>query len=133
MNTAIEMHDSEVLSIEREDRGKGFVLLNAYVHRTDGEPGVAPAEGGIQPIRIRFEEMTVEGEVGDLPTYIFEGSIKFGQNIQDNIVPFPAAYSGPVRMSVMLSPDARVVIVAGSGSSIEAEGEFKFVEHFPGQ
>jgi hypothetical protein len=131
MNTAVEMHDSEILSIDREETGQGSVLLDAYAHRTNGEPGVDPGEGGVQRIRIRVEEMAVEGEVGNLPAYILEGSVKFEQTIQDNIVPFPAAYFGRVRMSMILSPDARVVVVAGTGISFEAEGEFRFVENFP--
>jgi len=130
MNAAIEMHDSQILAIERAGTGLGSVFLKAYVHQTEGQPGVSPGEGGVQRVRIRVKEMTVEGEVGNLPADIYEGSIKFEQTVQDNIVPFPAAYSGPLQMTMMLSPDARVVVVGGSGISIEAEGEFRFVEHF---
>jgi hypothetical protein len=130
MNSAIEMHDSEFLAIEREGTGRGAVILDAYVHRADGEPGVVSGEGGVQRIRIGVQGMTVEGEVGDLPAWIFEGSIGFGKSVQDNMVPFPAAYSEPARISMTLSPDARVVVVAGSAISIEAEGEFRFVEYF---
>jgi hypothetical protein len=39
------------------------VLFDAYVHRTNGEPGVAPDEGGVQRIRMKVEAMTVEGQV----------------------------------------------------------------------
>jgi hypothetical protein len=130
MNAAIEMHDSELLALEREETGQGSVVLKAYVHRTEGEPGVTSGEGGVQRIRIRVEGMTVEGEVGSLPADIFEGSVKFAQTTHDNIVPFPASYSEPVRLSMMLSPDARIVVVAGTGISFEAEGEFRFVENF---
>jgi hypothetical protein len=41
MNVAIEMHDSECLNVETDEIGQGFVLLDAYVHRTEGEPGVS--------------------------------------------------------------------------------------------
>ena len=132
MNAAIEMHDSKCLAVEVEATGQGSVVLDAYVHRTDGEPGVAPGEGGVQRIRISVARMVVEGEVGDLPADIFEGSLNLEETIQDNMVPFPATYSEPARLSMMLSPDARVVVVAGSGISIEAEGEFRFVETVDG-
>jgi hypothetical protein len=128
MNSAIEIHDSKCLAIEVGELGQGSVLFDAYVHRTNGEPGVAPGEGGVQRIRMKVEAMTVEGQVGELPSYLFEGSLTIGTSIQDNIVPFPAVYSEGIRLSMTLSPDARVVVVYGNGLSIEAEAEFRFVE-----
>jgi hypothetical protein len=132
MNDAIEMHDSKCLAVEVNELGQGSVLLDAYVHRTDGEPGLSPGEGGVQRIRMKVEAMTVEGEVGELPAYIYEGSLAIGTSIQDNMVPFPAAYSQTVRLSMMLSDDARVIVISGKGLSIEAEGKFKFIEYFTG-
>jgi hypothetical protein len=128
MNVAIEMHDSEVLAIERDAPGGGFVLLDAYVHRSAGECGVDPGEGGVQRIRIKIEAMTVKGEVGDLPSYIYEGSLIAGTSLQDNLVPFPAAYAEAVRLTMMLSEDARVLVICGTGLTIEPEGPFQFVE-----
>ena len=48
--------------------------------------------------------------------------------MQDNIIPFPAAYSKPARLSMTFSDDARVVVVSGSGLSVVPEGEFRFLE-----
>ncbi|MGA2050187.1 MAG: hypothetical protein ABSG96_21005 [Terracidiphilus sp.] len=132
MNAAIEMHDSVCLAVEVDRSGHGFVLLDAYVHRSGGEPGRDPGEGGVQRIRISFASMTIDGEVGDLPADIFEGSLTVGTSIQDNMVPFPATYAEAVGLSIMLSDEARVVIVSGMRLSIEPEGEFKFVEEFSG-
>ncbi len=130
MNVAIEMHDSECLAVEVGDSGQGFVLLDAYVHRTSGEPGAVAGEGGIQRIRIKVEGMTVQGEIGQLPAYIYEGSLTIGASVQDNMVPFPAAYTDTVFLSMMLSEDARVLTVVGCGVSIEPESSFRFVEEF---
>jgi len=58
------------------ESGHGFVLFDAYVHRTDGEPGIAPGEGGVQRVRVNVEHMTIEGEVGDLPAYVYDGSLE---------------------------------------------------------
>lgn len=130
MNVAVEMHDSECLAVERDDPGSGFVLLDAYVHRTEGIPGVDPGEGGSQRIRIRIEAMTVEGEIGQLPADIYEGSLTIGSVIQENMIPFPATYSDPVRLTLMLSIDARVIVLSGTGLAIESEGEFQYIEEF---
>jgi hypothetical protein len=130
MNVAIEMHDSACVAVEVNTEGQGFVLLDAYVHRTEGDPGRASGEGGLQRIRVKMGSMTVSGSVGELPAYVYKGSLTVGETIQDNMVPFPAEYSEAVRLKMMLSDDARVVVVCGSGASIDAEGEFRFVELF---
>jgi hypothetical protein len=128
MNQAIEMHDSECLAVEVGEEGRGSVLLDAYVHRTAGEPGVSPGEGGVQRIRMKIDAMSVEGDVGTLPSYVYEGSLTVGKSVQSNMVPFPASYPETVRLSMMLSDDARVILVSGKKISIEIEGEFKFIE-----
>jgi hypothetical protein len=122
------MHDSECLSVEVDETGLGSVMLNAYVHRTEGEPGSSAGEGGIQRIRMRINEMTVEGELGELPAGIYEGSLTAGTLALDNMNPFPAAHTGQVRLYMMLSEDARTVEFFGQDVSIEPEGEFQFVE-----
>jgi len=85
------MHDSRCLAVEIDRSGSGFVVLKAYVHRSEGEPGVATGEGGVQRIRLDVDSMRVNGEVGSLPADIFEGSLTIGTSIQDNMVPFPAS------------------------------------------
>jgi len=128
MHAVIEMHDSECLAIELNEKGGGFVLLKAYIHRGEGDPLMSPHEGGTQRIRVKAEGMTLEGVVGDLPAWIYEGSLTVGADVQDNIVRFPAIYADSFRLSMMLADDARVVVVSGKGLSIEPESEFEFVE-----
>jgi hypothetical protein len=128
MNAVIEMHDSECIAVDVDENDGGFVLLDAYVHRSEGGPLISPHEGGVQLVRMKVEGMTIEGALGDLPAVIYEGSLTVGVEAQGNIVPFPAVYTEPVRISMMLSDDARVVVVSGSGLSIAPEGDFRFVE-----
>jgi hypothetical protein len=89
MNEAIEMHDSECLAVEVDEEGRGSVLLDAYVHRTAGEPGVSPREVGVHRIRMKIDAMTVEGDVGVLlPAYVYSGSLTVGNSVQYNLVYF---------------------------------------------
>lgn len=129
MNTAIEMHDSHLNEIKIETNGSGFVLLEAYVHRTEGTPGISAGEGGMQHVRLNFSSMEVEGKVGELPTYLYEGSLLAGDNLQDNMIPYPARFEAEIRLTMMLAEDARIVVVWGRGLTIQPEGEFEFVEN----
>jgi hypothetical protein len=128
VNQAIELHDTECLSVEVDDRGLGSVLLDAYVHRTVGEPGISPGEGGVQRIRMKFSAMAIEGNVGLLPSYVYEGSLTIGSTVLNNIVPFPTSSCETALLCMRLSDDARVVVVSGSTISIETESEFRLVE-----
>jgi hypothetical protein len=132
VNVAIEMHDSECLAVDLNEAGHGSVLLLAFVHRTSGEPGISPGEGGVQRVRITMEGMVVEGNVGELPAYVYEGSLMVGDCLQNNMVPFPVEYSTSVCLKMMLSDDARVVAVSGKAAAIRSEGEFEHVEDFEG-
>ena len=72
--------------------------------------------------------MVIKGEVGSLPAYVYEGSLTVGSTVQDNMVPFPASFSETVVLRLMLSDDARIIVVSGATISIEAESDFRFVE-----
>lgn len=129
MNTDIEMHDSECLSIERNPNGSGTVILNAYVHRYEGLFGKAPHEGGMQRIRMTIDSMTVSGDIGELPARIYDGSLKVGQEILDNIIRFPATHKEAITLIMTLSEDARQVEISGRGIRVFAENAFRFIEH----
>jgi len=128
MKTAIELHDSECVSIVRDPSGDGVVVLNAYVHRYEGEFGRMPHEGGEQRIRIAIGSMTVVSETGPLPSTIYDSSLIVGESIFDNLVPLPAKHAGSVNLTMTLSDDAREVKITGEGIEIVAEGAFRFIE-----
>ena len=130
MNSAIELHDSECLAVEAGREGTGFVLLDAYVHRSEGKPGWEAGEGGIQRVRMIFENMTVEGVIGNLPAYIYEGSLTTGDVVLDNMIELAGSYPAKASFKVMLSEDARILIVSGTKMTLVVETEFRYVERF---
>ncbi len=130
MNSAIELHDSECLQVEVGDDGTGFVLLDAYVHRSEGRPGWEAGEGGIQRVRLTFQNVAINGLVGDLPAYIYEGSLATGDAVLDNMIELPASYPEESIFKIMLSEDARVLTVSGTNVNLLIEGEFRYVERF---
>lgn len=111
MNSAIELHDSEGLRVEAVGDGTGFVLLDAYVHRSEGRPGWEAGEGGFQRVRLTFENMAIDGLVGELPAYIYEGSLATGDAVLYNLIELPASYSGKAVFKLMLSEDARLLSI----------------------
>lgn len=130
MNAAIELHDSECLEIEVGNEGNGFVLLDAYVHRSEGRPGWEAGEGGMQRVRFLFENMRIDGAVGSLPAYIYEGSLESGNAVFDNLIEIPASYAGTAHFKIMISDDARTLVISGTKLDVLMESEFRYVEQF---
>ncbi len=128
MKSTIELHDSDCLAIELDSRGNGAVILDAYVHRTGGEPGLSAGEGGMQRVRITIESMTTTGEIGSLPATIYDGSLTVGDTSVNELLPLPSVYEGYLSLTLTLADDARTVSVAGRSASITPEGSFRFVE-----
>ena len=118
MKTAIELHDSECLEIRFDSDGNGVIVLDAYVHRTDGTPGISPGEGGVQRVHMSMAMMTMTGEVGTLPATIYEGSLVLDGFDHDNIVPLPLQAAGNATLRLMLADDARRIHVSGRDISV---------------
>ena len=128
MKSAIELHDSECLAIELDSRGNGAVILDAYVRRTDGEPGLSQGEGGVQRVRIAIESMTTTGEIGSLPATICDGSLTLDNTCVNELLALPSVYEGDLSLSLTLLDDGRSVSVSGRSASITPEDPFRFVE-----
>ena len=130
MNSSVEFHDSKLLGVDQLSDDLGVVTLNAIVHRSEGEPGFSPSDSGVQRVRLEIAAMRVDGDVGPLPAYIYEGSLSIEDAIHDNVIAFPMRTNGRTKLTVVLSDDARTVCVSGTGIAISAEGEFRFIERF---
>ncbi len=134
MNVAIEMHDSSVVEITVRDDGSGFVLLDAVVFQSEGDPGIDDGVCGVQTARVSFSDMTVEGTVkSDKPNIhdfgepsIYEGSLEVNGVLHDNIIPVPLSAEGSISLKMMLADDARIVTVRGRSVSVSIEGEFRY-------
>jgi hypothetical protein len=130
MNSALEFHDSECLAIEFDSGGNVVVTLDAYVHRTEGEPGHSPGDGGMQRVRISIESTAKPGEIGTLPASIYDGSLLTASNSCPVLVPLPFQLAEPCELTLELfDDDARTIQITGNNVSVTPEGEFRFVEH----
>jgi hypothetical protein len=129
MNSAIELHDSECLAIERDSRGNGALILDAYIHRTNGEPSPSPREGGWQRVRLAIECLTPSREIDSLPATIYKGSLEVGGSRVDDLIPLPSSHSGDVSLTLVLLDDERMLSITGKNISIGSQGDFRFVEH----
>lgn len=74
-NSIIELHDSRMTRIRSE--GSAVVLeLNAYIHVSDGIPGVDAGTGWRQPIRMTIEGAVVRKDFEGEGLWITDGTIR---------------------------------------------------------
>jgi len=78
MNSGIELHDSTLASIQKEDSNLVVCLAPTYVHRSPGRPGVDPGSGGLQDVGLRLADAVVECASAEFPVGIAAGSILVG-------------------------------------------------------
>jgi hypothetical protein len=78
MNSAMELHDSELVAIDAALASEGEILLDAYVHRKLEEAGGTAVEGGNQRVRISVPSMRFQDLVPEMPTDIYDGVLVLG-------------------------------------------------------
>jgi hypothetical protein len=130
-NSAIEIYDSTLTSLVKEDQRVIVDLQPAYIHRSTGTPGVDPGEGWAQDVILVVEKGMIVGSVPELPCDLWEGSLRVGHQTIENIIPLPLDYRGDVQLILVTQTDSGVV-VRGSAISATPVGEPKFIEEFPG-
>jgi hypothetical protein len=127
-NRLIELHDSRVLDLT-DDGDHVLIAMSAYVHESEGRPGIDAGTGWTQPVRITvFEGRVVRRHQGDR-LWIIDGVIRVGDETFDNMMPTDVLADGDVKL--VFSGAEGVLDVVGAGIRVEVTGEAKHVEDFP--
>jgi len=129
MNSAIGIRDSYLTSITK--RGKSIeVRLKAYIHKSEGTPGVDPGTGWTQDVTLLFGNGMVDGSITAWPADLYDGTLEIDGQASENIIPIPLDREGTIVLT--LRPKfANPVAVCGSSLRLELQGVATFVEEFP--
>jgi hypothetical protein len=127
-NRMIELHDSRVTDIRIA--GDDVVLeVDAYVHESEGVPGVDPGTGSSQEVRLVFERASIEERSCGSSLWILDGSIICGTKSLENQIPIPFDLAEPLEL-IASGGEGRLRIRAARARLVLV-GEPRFVEHFP--
>lgn len=130
-NREIEIHDSELASVEVSDGDIILKLSPAYIHMSDGRPGIDAGTGWIQNAVIRVRGTAVAGSMSELPCDLWDGYLKVNGEHSDNLIPIPLAATGDIELH-FTSRAGESVQVRGNRITLELLGEPKYIEDFPG-
>jgi hypothetical protein len=131
MNSVIEIHDSRIVGIASSP---GLLIVRfgpAYIHRSEGRPGVDIGSGWLQDLELVISDPVLECTFTEWPQELTDGMMVVGDRIYENLIPLPFAAPEPVRFSAISTSGERMVI-EGSGAHIRLNGEARHVEAFPG-
>jgi hypothetical protein len=129
MNQSIELHDSTVVAI-RESGGEVQLDLEAYVHRTEGRPGIDPGTGWRMPVRMTIASATVVRAFRGDSLWIIDGAITVGSTVFENMI--PVAFDSVDEIEMRFSGGEGSLTVTGKGLRVEPTGEAEYVEEFSG-
>jgi hypothetical protein len=129
MNTIIELHDSKVAMIDRQDGDAVVHFLPAYLHKSDGRSGYDPGTGWVQEVQLILREATVEGEFPDWPCHVLDGALTIDGARHDNSIPVPLTSEASAEL-MLIFDSVHAVTVAGRDVRLEFCGAPKYVEEF---
>jgi len=131
MNSAIEIHDSSLISIAK--RG-GLLELRfaAYIHTSEGTPGVDAGTGWTQVVLLVFGSGTLEGSITEWPSVLYEGTLEIDGEASENIIPIPLDRKGNIRLTLKPSFVDDAIVVRGNHVRLELLGTPTHIEKFSG-
>ena len=135
-NRIIELHDSEIESIEIDADQTIITFSHAYIHQSDGVPGIDSGTGWSQKATLRINDASSLGMPKHLPYRIDDGVLKLGDTEYPNEIPIPLSHNGAVTLNLLVAnaeDGYSEISVAGSGAELELIGEAEYIEDFAGK
>src|SRR6476659_5990635 len=96
MNKAIELHDTSIVEIRISAEGISIRFAPAYLHQSEGRPGVDAGTGWTQDAMLFVSNATVIGIVPPLPCVLESGRLAVGNHSSDNIITLPLDTTEPL-------------------------------------
>jgi len=126
---AVEFHDSEVTGIRLDNRDV-VVEIIAYVHASQGRPGIDRGTGWSQRAELIVEDATVERSLDSNYLWITDGFLEVNSKRFNNLLPVPFGESGKINLK--LSGAEGSLWLSGRRVRLLLTGTPTYVEDFPG-
>jgi hypothetical protein len=131
VETALEFHDSVLTALSW--RGNSLsAVLDAYLHRSAGRPGIDPGTGWQGLVRLSLEAGEVQGRPDVLPLDLWDGAVEVGGKQFDNCLPIPSSFPTQARVT-LVATSGRKIVLTGTGLDAILVGEATYVDEFPGR
>jgi hypothetical protein len=127
MNSAIEIHDSDIDTVRSVDGKAVLCFSSVYIHKSLGKPGVDPGTGWVQKAKLTIADAIIISTLTLFPGEVLGGYLRLGDSIFDNEIPIPLNFRGDIELRLESWND-RVILVSGRGAELELIDEPTYVE-----
>ena len=110
--------------------GRLTVRLDAYLHVSQGQPGVDAGTAWEQPVELVLTGVEVQRAPAEAPSWLTGGTVELGGGPGLALIPLPLEHAGAARLR--LEGESDRFEAAGLGLTVIALGEPRFVERFSG-
>jgi hypothetical protein len=131
LNREIEQHDSTLSKVEINHTNATLSFDRAYVHCSEGTPGIDSGTGWSQKINLILRQVATAMIPDDLPNDISDGYIIVNGNKLDNMIPLPFKVSGKIELMFITQYGKELKIDAEQAYTEEIDQPI-FIENFPG-
>ena len=133
MNQMIELHDSKIAVIWFDNEAARLIFSHAYIHQSEGEPGLDKGTGWSQRAELVLGEATKIDVPSSWPLTIYDGSIELSGVVHDNQIPIPLMHDGSVKLKLDVADcDDQLTSLEfiGRGAHLALLGEARYIEEF---
>ena len=131
LNREIELHDSTLSDVEINQTNATLTFDRAYVHCSEGTPGLDSGTGWSQQINLILRQVATAKIPDDLPNDISDGYIIVNGNKLVNMIPLPFKVSGKIELMLITQYGKELKIDAELAYTEEIDQPI-FIENFPG-
>ena len=129
MNEGIELHDSELSAISVENGMTTVFFSPAIVYRPSKIYSPTGSSVWLQPATITFDDASATAWTADQPVWVFNGTLRIGDTIHDNLIPLSETFEGLIELSLTLTTGERLSI-RGRRVTVQLLGESTYLEEF---
>lgn len=130
MNAGLELHDSTLASVTSANGAVVILLSPAYIHRSEGQPGIDAGSGWLQDATLTIPGSGDFASPAELPIDISDGFLRIGESVHNNMLPAGGHFVGAIELSLTLA-NSETVVFRGTGIEIQMQGDAKWLEHVP--
>jgi hypothetical protein len=131
LNKAIELHNSEVGAITNL-HGRIVVHFSpAYLHQSEGRPGVDSGTGWTQAVDMIFESAQISGRAPDFPCVIWNGDFSVEGRGQQGLISIPLCECSESELNLQFD-EIQSLCIRGKQLKLILLESPKFIERFPG-
>ena len=130
MNAALELHDSKVSAAQEAGGTLRLLFSAAYIHHSEGRPGIDPGAGFVQPAELVFSGASWHGLSPECAGPLSDGTLTAGGE-SFSLIPFPFSVTGELKAEFVFVSGA-VLSVSAKSVACSCAGEPRFVETYGG-